>query len=96
MSSLHQPRISMGSRLVALVGFYLDGRIQEPVPVDHISFRRNITNRPPMQTYLGKIDTESIHIQSIKEACERLAKSRQTLVHELKVHHIRFKVSHGI
>jgi hypothetical protein len=49
-----------------------------------------------MQTHLREIDTEGIHIQSIKEACERLAEPCQTLVHELKVHHVCFKISHGI
>ena len=47
-------------------------------------------------SYLWEIHTESIHVQSVQEAGEALAEARQALMHQLQVHEVGFKVSHGV
>lgn len=46
--------------------------------------------------YLGEVDTERVHVQSIQETGKRLAKSSETLVHKLEMHHVCFQVGHGV
>lgn len=47
-------------------------------------------------TYLGEVDTECVHVQTVQEASKRLAKPSERLVHELKVHQVGLQVGHGI
>lgn len=46
--------------------------------------------------HLGEVDAKGIHVQSVKEAREALAETSQTLVHELEVHHVGFKVGYSV
>lgn len=46
--------------------------------------------------YLWEVHAESVHVQSVQEAGEALTEARQTLVHQLQVHEIGFKIGHGV
>src|SRR3954465_3513798 len=52
----------------------------------------------PLNTdmYLGKVNTECIHVQPVEEAREALAEAGQALVHQLEVHHVGLEIGHGI
>jgi len=47
-------------------------------------------------TNLREVDAKRVHIETIQEAGKALAESSQTLLHDLKMHHVRFKIGHGI
>jgi hypothetical protein len=42
----------------------------------------------------GEVDYEGIHVETVEKACEAFTKSAETLVHELKVHEVCFKIGH--
>ena len=46
--------------------------------------------------YLGEVNAECVHIETIEKASKRFAKSGQALVHKLEMHHIRFKIGHCV
>lgn len=47
-------------------------------------------------TYLWKVHTKCIHVQAVEKARKVFAKPCQTLMHQLKVHHVGFQICHGI
>lgn len=46
--------------------------------------------------YLGKINDKRIHVQAVQETRKALSKPAEALVHELKVHQVRFQVGHRV
>lgn len=53
-------------------------------------------NTQRIMTYLWKVHTKRIHVQTVEEARKVFAKSCQTFMHELKVHHVGFQIRHRV
>ena len=48
------------------------------------------------QTHFRKVDAKSIHVHAVEEAGETLVEPTETLVHQLQMHKVGFKISHGV
>ena len=46
--------------------------------------------------YLGEVNAERVHIQTVEEAGKALAEPGQAFVHQLKVHHVGFEIGHRV